>query len=139
LPSARRLLWADGMTRGLIFTLALAAAGCLGRYTPGPDPQPQPPAHSQPAPSTPSSPPPSPSPAPSPPETPPAPPASDGGTTTPPAAPDGGTSSACAQLDSCCQQLPPDDVQGCLDQVANLDEGVCQGILDQLQQNGYCL
>jgi hypothetical protein len=30
-------------------------------------------------------------------------------------------------------------VQGCLDQVTGLDEDVCQGILDQLQQNGYCL
>ena len=53
--------------------------------------------------------------------------------------PDGGTSSACAQLDSCCQELPPDQLQGCLDQVAGLDEQICQGILDQLQSNGYCL
>ncbi len=128
------------MTRGLLFALALATAGCLGRYTPGPDPQPAPPAHS-PAPSSPSSPsgpaspPPStPTPSPAPPQTP---PASDGGTTpTPPA--DGGTTSACAQLDACCQLLPPDQLQGCLDQVAGLDEQVCQGILDQLQQNGYC-
>ncbi len=139
---ARGLLWGDGMTRGIIIALALAVAGCLGRYTPGTDPQPAPPAHSQPPPSSPSpSPPssPSPSPSPSPPQTPPTPtPTPADGGTTPPSS-DGGTTSACAQLDACCQQLPSDQVQGCLDQVAGVDETVCQGILDQLQQNGYCL
>ena len=131
------------MTRGTIIALALAlaAAGCLGRYTPGSEPQPEPSAPSPPsasAPSSPSSPAPSTptSPAPAPPQSPPA--ASDGGTATPPPA-DGGSPSACAQLEACCQLLPADQVQGCLDQVAGLDEQICQGILDQLQDNGYCL
>jgi len=125
--------------RGFIIAVALAAAGCLGQYNAPTDP---PPAKT---PTTPSAPQPSPSPSspspsPAPPQTPPSPPATsnDGGTPTPTPA-DGGTTSACGQLAACCQELPPDDVQGCLDQVAGLDEQICQGILDQLQGSGYCL
>jgi hypothetical protein len=126
--------------RGMVIALALAGAGCLGRYNAPTDPPPSPPARSQPPPSSspPQSPPPSPSTTPTPSPTP---PPADGGTTTtpPPAPPDGGTSSACAQLDACCQLLPSDQIQGCLDQLTGLDEQTCQGILDQLQSNGYCL
>ncbi|MCU1277494.1 MAG: hypothetical protein JWM53_1040, partial [bacterium] len=64
---------------------------------------------------------------------------SDGGTPSMPPPADGGTSPACAQLVTCCQDLPADQVQGCVDQLAGVDEQVCQGILDQLQGNGYCL
>lgn len=130
--------------RGTIIALVVAGAGfvgagCLGRYNPPTDPPAQPPAKTQPAPSGPTQSP-TPSPSPAPPQTPTPTPSSDGGAPPPaPTPPDGGTSSACAQLDSCCQQLPPDQIQGCLDQVAGLDENVCQGILDQLQSNGYCL
>ena len=124
--------------RGTIIALVLAGAGCLGRYNAPPDPAPAPPAQSQPA--APAGQPPTPPTAPAPPQTPPpAPPSSDGGTTTPAPASDGGAPSACAQLEACCQDLPPDQIQGCLDQVAALDEAICQGILDQLQGNGYCL
>jgi hypothetical protein len=130
--------------RGLVFALTLAAAGCLGRYdapTSPPPAKPQP----SPAPSSPSpTPTPSPtSPSPAPPQTPPTPTptptGSDGGAPAPTPGSDGGTTSACGQLTACCDLLPPDDVQGCLDQVAGLDEQSCQGILDQLQANGYCL
>ena len=123
--------------KGFVIALLLAGAGCLGRYNAPPAPAP-----SQSAPSASPTPTPTPSPSPTPPETPPQPtpaPASDGGTIPPAPPADGGTTSACAQLGACCQELPPEDQQGCLDQVAGLDEQICQGILDQLQQNGYCL
>lgn len=133
--------------RGIIVAfVVVAAAGCLGRYNPPTDPPAAPPAKGQPSPSgsgPTQSPTPTPSPTPSPTPTPtptpsPTPPTTtpDGGTST---TPDGGTSSACAQLDSCCQQLPPDQIQGCLAQVTGLDDQTCQNILDGLQSNGYCL
>ncbi|MGZ3441568.1 MAG: hypothetical protein ACXVDD_18740 [Polyangia bacterium] len=117
--------------RVLLLTVILGA-GCLGQYNAPPDPRPAPPQKTQPSPSGPSqSPSPSPSPSPAPPQTP---PPNDLATAPPAPTSDGGTSTACAQLVSCCDQD-----QTCLDQVAGLDEAVCQGILDQLQQQGYCL
>jgi hypothetical protein len=116
--------------RALVLTVFLAA-GCLGQYNAPPDPAPSPPAKTQPAPSGPAQSP-SPTPSPSPPQTPPPNDLATAPTPTPTS--DGGTSTACGQLTDCCQQD-----QTCLDQVAGLDEQVCQGILDQLQQQGYCI
>lgn len=128
--------------RGTIIALALTA-GCLGRYNAPADPPAPPPAKAQPQPSpspSPQSPTPTPTPTPSPTPSPPmTPPASDGGTTTPPtSAPDGGSSPACAQLDSCCQQLPADQIDACLARVAGLDDAGCQDVLAALQADGYC-
>ena len=115
--------------RALLLTVVLTA-GCLGQYNAPVEPAPSPPAKTQPSPSAPSQSP-SPSPSPAPPQTP---PANDLATAPPAPTSDGGTSTACAQLVSCCGQD-----QTCLDQVAGLDDTICQGILDQLQQQGYCL
>jgi hypothetical protein len=119
-----------GLRCGVLLSL-MGAAGCLGRYNAPPEPAPAAPAGQSPAGTTGAPTPPSPSPS--------SPAPSDGGVTPSPPSSDGGSSSSsCAQLGACCDQLPADQIQGCLDRVAGLDEQLCQVVLDGLEQAGYC-
>ncbi|HEY7957466.1 MAG TPA: hypothetical protein VII38_19300 [Polyangia bacterium] len=130
---------------GFLFAVLLGGAGCLGRYT-----APTGSGASTSSSSGSSSSSPAANPDPGPRDggvTPDASPAASGNPTgTQPAdpAPDAGTappttdSPACDALADCCNQLPPDDAAQCQDALTNASDGVCQAILDNLQQNGLC-